>query len=1013
MAGDFERHKLFTRRALMLGAGKAALLSALGARMYYLQVIEADTYRTLAEENRINFRLVPPPRGGVTDRFGEAIAANRQNYRVVLIPEQAKDITATLERLSLIIPVSEGERRRILREVKRKKAFVPVTVRDNLRWRDVAAIEVNTPDLPGVQIEVGESRYYPYSDDTAHVLGYVAAVSDKEMGGDPLLQLPGFRIGKAGIEKLYDLSLRGSGGTSQVEVNAYGREIRVLSRQEGQAGAKIRLTIDMGLQTMVNARLAGESASAVVIDVHTGDILAMASTPSFDPNAFNQGLSSEQWQELVSNPMAPLNNKAISGQYAPGSTFKMIVALAALEAGVVTPGNKIGCSGKVTLGDSDFHCWKKGGHGPVDLVEAIAQSCDVYFYDIARRTGIERISEMARRLGLGDTLGLDLPGERKGLMPTKAWKMGAIGTPWQVGETMIAGIGQGYVLTTPLQLAVMTARLVNGGHKVSPHMTIDDVTPDGVRPRHAPAWEPVGLRAENMAVMRKAMDAVVNETIGTAFGARIRTPDRRMGGKTGTVQVRRISKAERETGVLKNEELPWKERDHALFVGYAPTDNPRYAISVVVEHGGGGSSVAAPIARDILDEAQKRGSARAPLPLEAQEQAGLEAKRGGGIMRRLDSLNRPDMTIGQKMLHMHWLFLILLSVTAAIGFGMLYSAAGGSLEPWAERQMIRFGLGVAGLMTIALIDIRLWLRYAYLFYGIALVLLVAVEFMGFVGMGAQRWVNIAGVNIQPSELMKIGLVLALARYFHGESIEDIGRPTRLIVPVFMVAMPAVLILRQPDLGTTLMLGMAALAMFFVAGVRMWKFGVLGGLGLISLPIAWQFLHNYQKQRVLTFLNPERDPLGAGYHIIQSKIAFGSGGMFGKGFMQGTQAHLNFLPEKQTDFIFTMLAEEFGLVGGLVLLSLYTLILIYGFAIAINSRSHFGRLVAMGVVATFFLYIFINIAMVMGLIPVVGVPLPLISYGGTVMLTLLAGFGLLMNVHIHRDIPIERRGSFDD
>lgn len=377
-------------------------------------------------------------------------------------------------------------------------------------------------------------------------------------------------------------------------------------------------------------------------------------------------------------------------------------------------------------------------------------------------------------------------------------------------------------------------------------------------------------------------------------------------------------------------------------------------------------------------------------------------------------LSTPKLSLGQKLLHLHWLFVALVALIACIGFAMLYSAGGGDLDPWASRQMVRFGVGFAGMIIVALTDIRLWLRYAYAFYVLVLILLVAVEVAGFVGMGAQRWISFGIFNLQPSELMKLALVLALARYFHGGSIEDVGRISFLIPPILMIGLPAALIVRQPDLGTTLMLGLGGIAIFFAAGVRIWKFVLLGGIVLISAPVAWfTLLRDYQKQRILTFINPESDTLGSGYHIIQSKIALGSGGMFGKGYMLGTQSHLNFLPEKQTDFIFTMLAEEFGMVGGLTLIGLYTLLLAYGFFIAMSSRNHFGRLVAMGVTVTFFLYVFINIAMVMGLIPVVGVPLPLVSYGGTAMLSLMFGFGLLLCVHIHREQTIGRRDSGDE
>ena len=375
-----------------------------------------------------------------------------------------------------------------------------------------------------------------------------------------------------------------------------------------------------------------------------------------------------------------------------------------------------------------------------------------------------------------------------------------------------------------------------------------------------------------------------------------------------------------------------------------------------------------------------------------------------------DSLNAPQMTLGQKAWQIHWTLLVLTCCIAAIGVTMLYSAGNGSFDPWASRHVVRFVAGLGALIVVALVDIRIWLRHAYVLYLLTLALLGVVEVAGSAGMGARRWIDLGFLTIQPSELMKITIVLALARYFHGCSVEDVRRLRYLIVPLFIVAAPAALVLRQPDLGTALMLVFVGAGLMFVAGVRIWKFVVVGLAAIASVPVAWQFLHDYQKQRVLTFFNPESDPLGAGYHIIQSKIALGSGGLFGKGLLQGTQSHLSFLPEMQTDFIFTMLAEEFGLTGGLSLLFLYTVILIYGIAISVRCRSQFGRLVGFGATLTFFLYVFINIAMVMGLIPVVGVPLPLISYGGTAMLTVLVGFGLLMNVYVHRDVVIGRRDA---
>ena len=380
---------------------------------------------------------------------------------------------------------------------------------------------------------------------------------------------------------------------------------------------------------------------------------------------------------------------------------------------------------------------------------------------------------------------------------------------------------------------------------------------------------------------------------------------------------------------------------------------------------------------------------------------------------QIDALNPPELTLPHKLQQLNWGLVVLISLVAAVGFAMLYSAANGDWSPWAYRQMIRYAVGLGIAICIALVDLRWLMRWSYAVYGVVLAMLAAVEVAGEIGMGAQRWIDLGFFQLQPSELMKIALVLALARYFHGLTHEDVARPIYLLIPLAMVAAPVVLVLRQPDLGTAGMILLGGGAIFFLAGVRAWKFVTLLVIGVASVPIAWQFLREYQKKRILTFLNPENDPLGSGYHILQSKIALGSGGMFGKGFMQGSQSHLNFLPEKQTDFIFTMLAEEFGLIGGLGLIALFVLITFYGLAIGLRAQSQFARLLALGVTTTLFLYVFINIAMVMGLIPVVGVPLPLISYGGTAMLTAMVAIGLMMCAYVHRDLRINRQGLIDD
>lgn len=601
---NVERERSFTRRAAILGIGKLGLMGSLAARLYYLQVVEGQRYHTLAEENRISLRLLPPPRGRIFDRYNEPLAVTRLNYRVVIRAEQAREVERVLDQLGKLIEVTENDKRRVLRDVRRHRGFIPIMVREELSWEDVARIEVNAPDLPGVAIEIGQSRHYPHTEAIGHILGYVGPAAEKDLDGDPLLELPDFKVGKNGIEKIYDVDLRGVAGSQQVEVNAVGRVVRELGRSDGEPGKDIVLTLDIVMQEYIRQRLGAESASAVVMDVTNGELIAMVSAPGYDPNIFSSGISAREWNELLHNPLTPLSNKSIAGTYAPGSTFKMVTAMAALEAGVLNWRQSISCHGYVELGEHRFHCWKKDGHGAVDLADALTVSCDVYFYEAARRVGIDRLGAMARRLGFDQKLGIDLPGERSALIPTRDWKERRFKKQWLQGETLIAGIGQGYVTTTPLQLATMTARLVNGGIAVLPHLTRSiGGKPTG---RNLPPYPSLGLSPQNLQAMVRAMSSVVNSERGTAYKARITEAGMDMGGKTGTAQVRRISMQERERGVKRNDELPWAMRDHALFVGFAPVNTPRYACAVVVEHGGGGSAVAAPICHDILLEVQRR-----------------------------------------------------------------------------------------------------------------------------------------------------------------------------------------------------------------------------------------------------------------------------------------------------------------------------------------------------------------------------------------------------------------------
>ena len=614
MRREAHRQKLFTRRAAILAGAHATLLAALAGRMYELQIVESDRYAVLSNENRISLRLLTPLRGRILDRFGVALADSRQNYQLVIVAEQAGDVAATLDALGGLIEVGETDRRRVLRDVRRKHSFVPIVVRANLSWDEMARVEVAVPELPGVSIDQGVTRHYPFGETAAHVVGYVAAVSEQELDGDPLLELPDFRIGKSGVEKSLDTELRGSAGTSQVEVNAFGRVVRELARVAGKPGQDVVTSLDMTMQEFVTRRCSAEqSVSCVLLDVVTGDVLALVSSPSFDPVPFSTGLSSAMWQDLSNDPRKPLSNKVIAGVYPPGSTFKPVVATAALTAGVLTPETSFTCPGYLELGDATFHCWRHGGHGTLRLRDAIKRSCDVFFYETARRVGIDRLAAMARRFGFGGALGIDIPGERPGLIPSRDWKLATTGTAWSQGETLIAGIGQGSVLATPLQLATMVARLVTG-RAVSPRLVrADGLMPTGGDPA-PPDFPSLGINPRALALVLDGMNAVVNEQGGTAYAARITEPGFAMGGKSGTSQVRHISEFEREHGVRKARQIPWKERDHALFLAFAPVSAPRYVCATVVEHGGasggGGSAVAAPICRDVLLETQRRDPAR-------------------------------------------------------------------------------------------------------------------------------------------------------------------------------------------------------------------------------------------------------------------------------------------------------------------------------------------------------------------------------------------------------------------
>ena len=620
--GDGERSGLFTRRTLLLGGAQAVLLSALAGRLYQLQVIETQRFATLAEENRINLRLLPPSRGLIFDRAGQPLAVNRNNFRAMVTSDRGRGAEVLVDRLDLILNLGEAEKGRLVRELRRSRNAQPVVVRENLGWEEVARLEFNAPDLPGVFIDLGQTRDYPEGELMSHIIGYTGRVSDEDLAGrdDPVLQLATMRFGKKGVERSLEDELRGRAGAVQVEVNAVGRVVRELDRTEGQPGSNALLTIDLDLQRLVAERIKEHhSGSVVVIDVVTGDILAMVSTPGFDPNAFARGITQAEWRDLLDNPERPLNNKSIAGVYPPGSTYKMVTALAALESRAIDPWTRLPCSGFLQLGNIKFHCWLRGGHGSTNVTEAIAASCDCFFYEAARRAGVDKIADVAGRLGFGRMSELGLPGESAGIQPSRAWKQEKVGKPWQHGDTFNLGIGQGYMNATPLQLAVMTARIANGGYEVQPNLLLASATPREElappQPRDKPTAPSMHFSPQNLAIIRDGMFSVVNSSLGTANQLRIDAkgkllePQLRFAGKTGTAQVKRITERERDMGITQAM-LPWHLRHHALFVCFGPYDKPRYACAVIIEHGMAGGATAGPIGRDVLVETMKRDPSR-------------------------------------------------------------------------------------------------------------------------------------------------------------------------------------------------------------------------------------------------------------------------------------------------------------------------------------------------------------------------------------------------------------------
>ncbi|MEB3702866.1 Cell division protein FtsI/penicillin-binding protein 2 [Candidatus Bealeia paramacronuclearis] len=586
----------FLRRLLFLGALQIVLLLVLISRMAYLQVVQEEHYKVLSEGNRTAVEPSLPPRGRITDRNGVELATNRTSFRATFHKDGKTKLKDILPELEHVITFSEEEKTELLEKDQRTRGIQPLLIKDSLSWEEVSALELHSQKLPRITVELALQRFYPEKEISAHVLGYVAAPSQREVGADESLAIPGLMYGKVGIEKMWDDHLRGEMGYKYLEVNARRQVVRELEHSPGIPGENMSLALDQRLQNFAQKRLQEfESASLVVVNIETGEILALVSNPSYDPNLFPDGISHLNWRNLMDNPYVPLTNKAVSGTYPPGSPMKTLVILAGLESGVITKDTTFFCPGYHYVGNHKFHCWKKGGHGTINAVGSIRESCDVFLYETAKRLGIDRISQIYKQFGFGEKVLGNFPHEKPGLIPDKDWKKESKGENWTVSDTIMTSIGQGFVLTTPIQLAQMMARLASHGKEIDLSL---------VKGNPQNGFQEMGLNPKNVDIILEAMTEVTNDPRGTAYAYRILEASYAMGGKTGTSQVRRITDQQRLSGQTKTHHLPWKYREHGTFVGFAPSDHPKYAVAVVIEHSAG-AAPAAQVARDILQFAQK------------------------------------------------------------------------------------------------------------------------------------------------------------------------------------------------------------------------------------------------------------------------------------------------------------------------------------------------------------------------------------------------------------------------
>ena len=587
------------RRMFITGSFKFIIMIGIVSRLFFLQVKENKKYLTLSDKNRIREWKLAPIRGEFHDYFGNVIAGNFEAYQLHIVPEEVEDFRYVIFRLKDLLEMSDKEFKKILKKKNEIKPWETLIVSDNLSWKKFSKVNNHLYDLNGVKPVISISRNYLFKENFTHVLGYVSQANEKDIENNETIKknfVPGLKVGKVGLEKSFERDLIGSNDIERYEVNAYGRRISQLAFQKGEKGKNLRLTIDSEVQQLTSKLLKDKAGSICVMDIYTGSIIAMNSSPSFDPNLFVFGISQDDWQIIRNDPMKPLVNKTLQGNYSPGSTIKPIVALSALENGIINPNFTVKCTGKTEMYGQTYHCWKKKGHGFVSLRNAMKQSCDTYFYEIARRLGVDKLSETAKKFGLGEKVFGNLFNiEKSGLVPNTQWKKNALGKGWLLGETMITGIGQGYIQTTPIQLCLMTAQIANGGFKIYPKIIVDDKTNDQPVDKFMPLFED----SKNIKIVQDAMFGSTNEVMGTSYRSRINDPKYQFAGKTGTAQVKKITERDRELD-LKTFQIPYEERDHALYIAFGPYKQPRYALSILIEHGGNGSTTAAPMAKELF-----------------------------------------------------------------------------------------------------------------------------------------------------------------------------------------------------------------------------------------------------------------------------------------------------------------------------------------------------------------------------------------------------------------------------